>query len=66
MAQLDRSDENTEGYVTVAQAARTLGVGRKVVYQLIEYGRIRSQRKRQVLLVDKESLDVFRRSGELT
>jgi excisionase family DNA binding protein len=50
----------------VAQAARYLGVGRKVVYQLIEYDRIRSVRRSQVLWVAQESLDAFRSSGELT
>jgi excisionase family DNA binding protein len=61
-----RDEAAGKGYLTVAQAARYLGVGRKVVYQLIEYDRIRSVRRSQALWVAQESLDAFRRSGELT
>ena len=67
MAHLDKpADAFSEGYLTVPQAARYLGVGRKVVYQLIEYDRIRSVRRSQVIWVAKESLDAFQRGGELT
>jgi excisionase family DNA binding protein len=62
--------ENTKdgdwNYVTIGEAARFLGVGRKVVYQLIEFNRIRAGRRRQVILVDKRSLEEFRRLGGLT
>jgi excisionase family DNA binding protein len=52
-------------YVTIREAARYLGVGRKIIYQLIEFDRIRATRKRRVILVDKHSLEDFRRSGGL-
>lgn len=53
-------------YVTIGDAARYLGVGRKIVYQLIDSGRIRSGRRRQMILVDRDSLNEFQRSGGLT
>ena len=52
--------------LTVPQSARYLGVGRKVVYQLIERGQIHALRRRGAILVDKNSLDAFRASGQLT
>ena len=52
--------------LTVGEAARYLGVGRKVVYQLIEFDQIRSVRENRAILVEKRSLDEFRRSGTLT
>lgn len=52
-------------FLSVSEAARYLGVGRKVLYQLIEYNRIRAVRRRQVLLVDKESLEEFQRGGQI-
>lgn len=54
------------GHVRVAEAARYLGVGRKVLYRLIEHGRIRAVRRNQVVLIDRASLEAFHRSGELT
>jgi hypothetical protein len=42
-----------------------LGVGRKIVYQLVEFERIRSLRRGRVLWVDKGSLDEFQRSGQM-
>jgi excisionase family DNA binding protein len=52
--------------MTVAEAAKYLGVGRKVVYQLIEYGRLRVVRDRSVVMVKKNSVEEFRASGQLT
>ena len=65
MAYLDRTQEGLETFMTVAEAARYLGVGRKVVYQLVEFERIRAIRRGRVLWVDKRSLDEFRHSGQL-
>jgi excisionase family DNA binding protein len=65
MAYLDRTQEGLESFMTVAEAARYLGVGRKVVYQLVEFERIRAVRRGRVLWVDKASLDEFRHSGQL-
>lgn len=66
MAHLNELMENGGEFVSVADAARYLGVGRRVVYQLIEFNRVRAVRRRQYLLVDRESLEAFRRTGQLT
>ncbi len=66
MASLNPHPDIRGDFVSVADAARYLGVGRKVVYQLIEYDRVRAVRRRQVLMVDKESLEEFQRTGQTT
>lgn len=66
MANLNENKEIGRNFVSVADAARYLGVGRKVLYQLIEYNRVRAVRRRQVLMVDKESLEEFQRTGQMT
>jgi len=66
MASLNEHTEIVGNFMSVAEAARYLGVGRKVVYQLIEYNRVRAVRRRQVLMVDKESLEEFQRTGQMT
>jgi excisionase family DNA binding protein len=52
--------------MTVGEAAKYLGVGRKVVYQLIEFDQIQSVRENSAVLIEKRSLDSFRQSGTLT
>jgi len=52
--------------MTVSQAARYMGVGKKIIYQLIEFDEIRAVRERSAVLVEKKSLDEFRASGKLT
>ena len=60
------------GYVsapllTVAESAKYLGVGRKVIYQLIERGELTALKgKGSAKLIQKKSLDDFRRRGGLT
>jgi excisionase family DNA binding protein len=60
------------GYVsapllTVGEAARYLGVGRKVIYQLMERGELTVLRRSgSEKLIEKKSLDEFRRRGGLT
>jgi excisionase family DNA binding protein len=51
--------------VTVADAAKYLGVGRKIVYQLLEFGEIRAVRERGKIIIDPCSLRDFRTSGKL-
>jgi len=64
--------EEKSGYVkgplmTIGEAAKYLGVSRKTVYALLESGRLPGLKgKKSVKLISKESLDGFRRSGELT
>jgi excisionase family DNA binding protein len=64
---IDSEDTKEEGldYLTIGEAARYLGLGRKMIYQLIELDRIRARRRRQVLMVDRQSLEDFRGSGGL-
>ena len=52
--------------LTVGEAAQYLGVGRKVIYRLIEGGRITVVRAGGAIRVEKESLDEFKARGELT
>lgn len=52
--------------LTVGEAARYLGVGRKIIYQLIEFGQIQSVRENRAVLIEKRSLDLFRQRGTLT
>lgn len=52
--------------LTVSQAAKYLGVGKPIVYQLIDFNEIRAVRERGAVLVEKKSLDTFRASGKLT
>lgn len=64
-------EEEVEGKVsapllTVGEAARYLGVGRKVVYQLIERGDLRVVKSRGTTLIEKASLVAFRASNALT
>ena len=66
MINSEKTKDNDSDYVTIGEAARYLGVGRKIVYQLIEFDRIRAGRRRQVILVDRYSLEEFRRSGGIT
>ena len=53
-------------FLTVSETAKYMGVGRKIVYQLIEFGEIRAVRKAGATLIDKDSVDAFRNSGKLT
>ena len=56
----------TAPLVTVGEAAKYLGVSRKILYQTIEMGRITAVRSGGATLVEKKSLDEFRASGMLT
>lgn len=52
--------------LSVPEAARYLGVGRRVVYSLIERGDLPVLRTRGRTLIKKENLDEFKASGKLT
>jgi excisionase family DNA binding protein len=62
----EEPDDGGFAYITVGEAARYLGVGRRIVYQLIDFGRIRAHRRRKMIMVDPRSLEEFRRSGRMT
>lgn len=50
--------------VTVPEAAKFLGVGRKVVYQLLDHGVIRAIRHRSRILIDPCCLYRLRKKGK--
>jgi excisionase family DNA binding protein len=52
--------------MTVGETAKYMGVGRKIVYQLIEWGELTAVRTNGATLVEKSSVDAFRSSGKLT
>lgn len=56
----------TSALLTVAEAAKYLGVGRRKVYELIEMGEIRAVKLGRSVQLEKASLDAFRESGKLT
>lgn len=62
---------NSDRYVslplmTVSETAKYMGVGRKIVYQLIEFGEIRAVKRNSAVFIEKSSVDEFRASGKLT
>ena len=52
--------------LTVSEAAKYLGVGRKKIYELIEWGELKAVKLGRSVQIEKESLDRFRESGKLT
>lgn len=52
--------------VTVPEAARFLGVGRKAIYRLLEYGELRAIRERGRILIDPCCLYDFYNKGKMT
>ncbi|MBI5063824.1 MAG: helix-turn-helix domain-containing protein [Desulfatitalea sp.] len=61
---------NDDAYIhmpllTVSEAAREMGVGKKIIYQMIENEAIRAVKDHGALLVEKRSLDRFRGNGKM-
>ncbi|HHP7233644.1 MAG TPA: excisionase family DNA-binding protein [Desulfobacterales bacterium] len=52
--------------MTVSETARYMGVGKKIVYQLIEFGELNAVKNKGQVLIEKASADHFRSSGKLT
>lgn len=50
--------------LTVSEAARFIGVGKKMIYQLIEFDEIRAMRELGRVMVDRSSLVAFHNSGK--
>ena len=63
---IDRQKYVALPLMTVGETARYMGVGRKIVYQLIEYGEIRAVKSKGSVVIEKDSVDAFRASGKLT
>lgn len=51
--------------VEVPEAAKYLGVGKKIIYQLLEYGELRAVRERGKILIDPCSIREFHNSGKM-
>ena len=56
----------TSALLTVPEAAKYLGVGRKKIYELIEWGELKAVKLGRAVQLEKSSLDEFRASGKLT
>ena len=63
---IDREKYIALPLMTVGETARYMGVGRKIVYQLIEYGEIRAVKNKSRVEIEKVSVDAFRAAGRLT
>jgi excisionase family DNA binding protein len=50
--------------ISVGDAARFIGVGKKVIYQLIEFDEIRAVREHSKIMIDRSSLEAFHNSGK--
>lgn len=66
----DRAPEEDEfisaPLLTPMEAARYLGVGKKVIYRLVEWGELRNFKAKGTLWIEKSSLDELRSRGRLT
>jgi excisionase family DNA binding protein len=67
----NRREEAGKTYVasallTVSEAAKYLGVSRKTIYQLVEWGEIKAVKLGRAIQIQEDSLDQFRASGKLT
>ena len=51
--------------VSVPEAAKYLGVGRKIIYQLLENGELRAIRQRSKILIDPCSIREFHNTGKM-
>ena len=63
---IDREKYIALPLMTVGETARYMGVGRKIVYQLIENGEIRAVKNKSRVEIEKASVDAFRAGGRLT
>ena len=59
-----RNQHDLSGTVSVAQAAKMLGVARRTVYDLIEWGELDAVRIRSALRIDAAAVERFRASGK--
>ena len=63
---IDREKYIALPLMTVGETARYMGVGRKIIYQLIENGEIRAVKNKGRVEIEKASVDRFRSAGRLT
>jgi excisionase family DNA binding protein len=60
---LDAEGTVAGSLLTVPEAARYLGMGKRMVYQLIAHGAITAVRVKGSTRIEKKSLDAFRARG---
>ena len=56
---------DTEEFMSVPEVARYLGVGRKMVYQLLDTGELAFARERGAIRILAESVDYYRDRGHM-
>ena len=56
----DQAEYVSTPLLSVGEAAKYLGIGRKVLYQLIEMGEIRAVKAGRAVRIEKQSLDRFK------
>ena len=56
----------TSALLSVPEAAEYLGVGRKKIYELIEWGELKAVKLGRAVHLEKNSLDEFKANGKLT
>jgi excisionase family DNA binding protein len=61
---IDNSDYIEVPVMTVGEAARYIGVGKKIIYQLIEFDEIRAVREQGKVMLDRSSVKAFHNSGK--
>ncbi len=54
------------GLISVAEAADFLGVGRRKLFELIEWGEIRAVKLGRSVQIERDSVEQFKASGKLT
>ena len=63
---MNRKDHyNTADFMSVPEAARYLGIGRKMVYQLLENGVLAFTRERGAIRILAEAVESFHNRGHL-
>jgi len=60
-----RDHFNTSAFMSVPEAARYLGVGRKMIYQLLDNGALAFTRERGAIRILAETVEVFRAGGHM-
>ncbi len=63
MNMIDHQEHRQPALMTVGEAARYLGVARKIIYQLIEYNQLQAIRDRGAVRIQKQCVDEIRRGG---
>jgi excisionase family DNA binding protein len=56
----------TSALLSVPEASKYLGVSRKKIYELIEWGELKAVKLGHSIQIERDSLDAFKASGKLT